>query len=95
MATICRGEWEVIVVLTYAALIDRIASDCGGIEILQHDMFTMPANKILTAVPPMAADVVPIAADAVPASASAAISLAKRLRGRADRPDRARSWRDQ
>ena len=28
VATIARGEWKVIVVLTYAALIDRIASDC-------------------------------------------------------------------
>src|SRR5205814_6827632 len=47
VATIARGEWKVIVVFTNGALIDRIASNCRRIEILQHDMSTVSANKIV------------------------------------------------
>jgi len=47
VATIPRGEWKVIVFFTNGALIDRIASDGRRIEILQDDMSTVPANKIV------------------------------------------------
>ena len=42
-----RGERKVIVILTNPALIDRISPNSRRVEILQDDMSTMSANKIV------------------------------------------------
>jgi hypothetical protein len=44
---VTHGERKVIVILTNAALIDRIPLDGGRIEILQEDRSTVPTHKIV------------------------------------------------
>ena len=47
ISSVTRGERKVIVILTNPALIDRISPDSRRVEILQDDMSTVSANKII------------------------------------------------